>query len=126
MDKPWLQIKGDPSVRCFVFQQERCDSLFDTRCTDLMNIVEELVCLRGVFHIKIHFSSNQLTCWSYDDPFRYQVYVGQEVFDPSFVDCFRFAVSIERPIIPAEEIRDILSVVQRLRFQDKSLYLRNA
>lgn len=126
MDTSWLQVRGDPSIRCFVFQQERCDSLFDSRCDTLMPIVEELVCLRGVFHIKIHFSSNQLTCWPYDDPFRYQVYVGDEVFDPAFVTRFRFAASIERPVIPAVDVANILAVFKRLRFQDKSLYLRNA
>lgn len=126
MDKSWIQIKGDPSIRGFVFQQERCESLFDRHCDTLMRIVEELLCMRGVFHLKIHFSSNQLTCWRYEDPFRYEVHVGEEVFAPGFIASFHRVVSIERPLIPDGEVAHILAVFRRLRFQDKSLYLRNA
>jgi len=125
-NKSWLQVKGDPSVRSFVFQQSRAESLFDTRSDDVMRIVEELLCMRGIFHAKIHFSSNQLTCWPYNDPYRYRVFVGEEVFEDDFLDRFEKAVPIERPVIPSEEVAGILAVFKRLRFQDESVYLRSA
>jgi hypothetical protein len=124
--KSWLQIKGDPSIRGFLFQQERVESIFDRHIDWLIVFVNELLCYRGVFHAKIHFSSNQLTCWLYKDPYRYRVYVGEEVFDPLFLDQFERSVSIEKPLIGEDEVMPILKTFKRLRTQDKSIYLRNA
>lgn len=124
--KSWLQVKGDPSVRSFVFQQCRAESLFDTRIDEVLHIVEQLLCMRGIFHGKIHFSSNQLTCWPFNDPYRYRVFVGDEIFEPDFLGRFEKAVSIERPVIPSEDVAPILAVFRRLRFQDESVYLRSA
>jgi hypothetical protein len=122
----WLQIKGDPSVRGFVFQQQRVESIFDQHLDELLLIASELLRNRGVFHAKIHFSSNQLTCWLYEDPYRYQVYVGDEVFSPGFLEQFKKSVYIEKPVIKQTDIENILKVFRRLRLQDESLYLRNA
>ena len=122
----WLQIKGDPSVRGFVFQQQRAESIFDQHLDELLTIVSELLKNRGVFHAKIHFSSNQLTCWFYDDPYRYQVYVGDEVFEPGFLEQFKQCVYIEKPLIKQDDVDNILQVFRRLRLQDESIYLRNA
>lgn len=122
----WLQIRGDPSVRAFVFEQKRVESLFDARSDELMARVGELLVMRGIFHAKIHFSSNQLTCWPYNDPYRYRVYVGDEVFAPDFLARFEQAVPIERPLIPAQGIDDILNAFRVLRLKDESVYLRNA
>jgi len=46
------QIKGDPSVRAF---------LFDTSIDRLQRIVLALLTRKGVFHTNIHYSSSQLT-----------------------------------------------------------------
>lgn len=126
MTRQWLQIKGDPSVRNFLFQQSRMDSVFDQNADRLLAIVEELLTTRGVFHAKIHFSSNQLTCWLYSDPYRYRVFVGQEIFEPAFMDQFDRVVSIEKPLIAARDVKGILTEFGRLRFKDESVYLRNA
>lgn len=79
MLESWLQINGDPAVRELLFQQQRFDSLFDQHIDRVLGTVSELLTIRGVFHAKIHFSSNQLTCWLCHDPCRYRVYVGEEV-----------------------------------------------
>lgn len=126
MEKHWLQVKGDPWVRSFVFEQKRTDSLFDVSIDQLMETVEELLCMRGIFHAKLHFSSNQLTCWPYNDPYRYRVFVGEEVFAPEFVERFEQVVSIERPVIARRDVREVLAEFKRLRFQDESVYLRSA
>ena len=122
----WLQIRGDPSVRAFLFEQKRVESLFDAESDALMARVGELLVMRGVFHAKIHFSSNQLTCWLYNDPYRYRVYVGEEVFAPDFLDRFDRAVPIERPVIPASGVDAVLDTFKVLRLKDDSVYLRNA
>src|SRR5512139_2436193 len=87
-DLPWLQIKGDPSIREQVFEQTRKASEFDRQVERVLNIVERLFTERGVFHVIVHFSSNQLTCWFLNDPFRYKVFVGSTVLDDGFVDGF--------------------------------------
>lgn len=126
MKERWLQIKGDPSVRRFLFDQTRHTSLFDERIDALVDTVETLLDLRGVFHAKIHFSSNQLTCWLYNDPYRYRVFVGEEIFRPGFLDQFESAVAIERPLIAGDAVRAILLEFKRLRMKDNTVYLRNA
>ena len=125
MSKEWLQIRGDPAVRRFLFQQTRETSLFDQRIHRLMEVVEELLTMRGIFHAKIHFSSNQLTCWFYNDPYHYRVFVGDELFAPDFMDQFAMSIFAERPEIDCAKVRPILSEFKRLRLKDDSVYLRN-
>lgn len=122
----WLQIKGDPSIRNFVFQQSRTPSLFDLHIDQLMEVTRNLVLMHGVFHAKIHFSSNQLTCWFYNDPYRYRVFVGDEVFTPGFLDQFPLVVLAERPEIPESAVPRVLEHFKRLRLTDQTIYLRNA
>lgn len=125
MSNEWLQIKGDPAVRRFLFQQTREGSLFEQRIDELMATVEELLTMRGVFHAKIHFSSNQLTCWFYDDPYRYCVFIGEELFAQGFLEQFPLSVFAERPAIDSDAVRPILNEFKRLRLKDESVYLRN-
>ena len=122
----WLQIKGDPSIREFVFQQSRTPSLYDLNIDRLMAVAEALVLMHGVFHAKIHFASNQLTCWFYHDPYRYRVFVGEEIFKPDFLEQFPLVVLAERPEIPESAVPEILAHFKRLRLTDQTIYLRNA
>ncbi len=126
MNRHWLQVRGDPAVRSFVFQQQRVESLFDTHINELHAIVQQLLCMRGIYHAKIHYSSSQLTCWEYNDPCRYKVFVLDEVFHPNFLEQFGKVLSIERPIVPSPAIGKVLEVFKRLRYQDETIYLRNA
>lgn len=126
MSKRWLQIKGDPSVRRFLFEQTREMSVFDQRIDELMRVVEGLLTMHGVFHAKIHFSSTQLTCWFYHDPYRYRVFVGEEIFSPGFLEQFSPAVYAEKPLIEAAAVAHILEEFKRLRSTDETVYLRNA
>lgn len=126
MSKRWLQIKGDPSVRRFLFEQKREMSVFDQRLDDLMDVVESFLTEHGVFHAKIHFSSTQLTCWFYHDPYRYRVFVGEEIFQPGFLDQFAPALYVEKPLIADHEVRPLLEQFKRLRTTDDTVYLRNA
>ena len=57
----------------FPFTRGVQPSLFDLHIDQLMEVTGNLVLMHGVFHAKIHFSSNQLTCWFYNDPYRYRV-----------------------------------------------------
>lgn len=127
MPQRWLQVKGDPSVRAFLFQQSRVESLFDTELDRVHEIVRLLLTRKGAFHVKVHYSSSQLTCWFCDDAYRYRVYVREEVLAPGFIEQFR-DVSMDhlKPVIEGEDVDTILTEFKRLRTVDETIYLRNA
>ena len=126
MPDRWLQIKGDPSVRAFLFQQSRVDSLFDSEIDRIHEIVNELLMHKGAFHVKVHYSSSQLTCWFADDAYRYRVYVKEEVLAPGFLDQFRdCSIDHLQPVIDAKNTMAILKEFRRLRTTDQTIYLRN-
>lgn len=126
MPDRWLQIKGDPSVRNFLFQQSRIDSLFDAEIDRIHEIVNELLTRKGAFHVKVHYSSSQLTCWFADDAFRYRVFVLDEVLSPEFLDQFRdCTIDHLQPVIDTENIIAILKEFKRLRSTDQTIYMRN-
>jgi hypothetical protein len=126
MPQKWLQVKGDPSVREFLFQQSRVESLFDGDLQGIHAIVRTLLTQKGAFHVKIHYSSSQLTCWFSDDAYRYRVYVREEVLAPDFIDQFRdLSLKHLQPVIDGEDIQAILDEFCRLRTTDETIYLRN-
>lgn len=127
MPKRWLQIKGDPSVRAFLFEQKRVESLFDTSIDQLHEIVRILLERKGVFHTKIHYSSSQLTCWYARDPFCYEMFVREEILEDGFLDRFPDTDYAGRtPVIDARQLGRILIEFKRLRLTDETIYLRNA
>lgn len=126
MPDRWLQIKGDPSVRAFLFQQSRVDSLFDNDLNRIHKIVYALLTKKGAFHVKIHYSSSQLTCWFADDAYRYRVFVMEEVLKPDFLMQFRDCkIDHLQPVIDAEDTLEILKEFKRLRSTDQTIYMRN-
>lgn len=123
----WLQIKGDPSVRAFLFEQQRVPSVFDEHIEHLMGVTRELLAHKGAFHVKVHFSSSQLTCWFYDEPYSYKVYVREEAIADDFLSTLPdLSYEGRQPRIGRQQIRPILDEFQRLRLTDEQIYLRNA
>ena len=126
MPQKWLQIKGDPSVRAFLFEQSRIESLFDVHLDLVHEIVHQLLTQKGAFHVKVHYSSSQLTCWFADDAYRYRVYVWEEVLEPGFIDQFHdFSLTHLQPVIDLDNIHAVLSEFKRLRTTDETIYMRN-
>jgi hypothetical protein len=126
MPERWLQIKGDPAVRGFLFAQQRVESLFDASIDRLHEIVIALLTRKGVFHTKIHYSSSQLTCWFARDPFCYEKFVREEVLENGFIERFPDSDYAGRtPLLGPAEIRRMLGEFKRLRLTDQTLYLRN-
>lgn len=116
MPSRWLQVKGDPSAREFLFQQSRKTSLFDENINELHRIMYSLTVHTGVFHIKSHYSSSQLTCWFFDDPFHYRVYVKEEIFDDGFLDSFpTLSYEGRKPTMEPDRLDLVLSEFKRLR-----------
>jgi hypothetical protein len=126
MPDRWLQVKGDPSVRAFLFQQSRVESLFDTNLDRIHEIVHALLTVKGAFHVKVHYSSSQLTCWFADDAFRYRVFVMGEVLSPGFLQQFRNCkINHLQPVIDDESTVAVLKEFKRLRSTDQTIYMRN-
>lgn len=126
MPQRWLQIKGDPSVRRFLFEQSRTQSLFDENIDGVHAAVIVLLTRKGVFHTKIHYSSSQLTCWFARDPFCYEKFVREEVLAPGFLDRFADGDHGGRTsLIEAGDIARLLAEFKRLRLTDETVYLRN-
>jgi hypothetical protein len=127
MPQRWLQIKGDPSVRAFLFEQQRVASLFDGSLDQVHALVAALLTRKGVFHAKVHYSSSQLTCWFARDPFCYEKFLKEEVLEKGFLDRFPDSDHAGRvPVIDGAGIDRVLGEFRRLRLTDETIYLRNA
>ncbi len=127
MPERWLQIKGDASVRAQLFDQERTQSLFDEYIDQLHLLVRGLLTRKGVFHIKIHYSSSQLTCWFARDPFCYEKFVRETIFESGFLGRFADDDHAGRvSLLTPNDIRRVLNEFKRLRLTDQTIYLRNA
>ena len=126
MPDKWLQIKGDPSVRGFLFQQTRAESLFDPHIDLIHKIAHTLLIRKGVFHIKIHYSSSQLTCWFASDPYCYKKFLREEVLEEDFLERFPDTANADRCLkMESRDIDLMFTEFRRLRLTDQTIYLRN-
>lgn len=125
MPRQLLQLKGDPSIRRFVFSQTRAESLFDRRYSELMDRIEELFLFYGVFHVQIHMSTSQVTVWLLDDPFNYRVLPGDEIFDVGNLQRLPIMSYSDQAKISIKQIRPLLERFRELRFSDETVYLRS-
>jgi hypothetical protein len=102
----------------------RRESLYDRHIDELLARAEHLL-KHGAFHIKIHFSGNQLTCWWFNDPLRYQVYHGETAFADEVLekcsDTDILGLAISEP-----EVAAILKGFKPLRRAEDEVYLRSA
>ncbi len=121
----WRQIKGDPSIRQTVFMQQRAISELDQHIDDVIAIIDELMCERGIFHVQIHFSSSRATLWSMDDPFSYRVHVLEEIINPAVCLSFRKQAYPARATVKQEQVRLVLDKFRQLREADDVIYLRS-
>lgn len=99
---------------------------FDGQLEDLIRICEKLILSKGVFHLTIHFSSSQLVCWTFDNPYSYQIYHAEEVFSEHFMRLFAPLDSHLHTCIPRERVRPILRTLKAMREKQQGSELRNA
>lgn len=124
--KGWRQIKGDPSIRCTVFQQKRAESPLDRHIAQALSIIEDLITERGMFQVVIHFSSSRITGWFIDDPFRYHIIEHEALADPDV--CLLYPPRpwpADAPMARAQ-VKPILDAMRELRLADQNIYLRSA
>jgi len=125
MSRRWLQIRGDPSVREFVFEQCRVRGAFDEHLDEVLERTGRLLRDHGVFHAKVHFSTGQVTLWLLSDPLRYRVYVKEEFLNPAFCTTFPRMTYTPWAVVRRRNVARVLGEFKRLRTQDEQLYLRS-
>jgi hypothetical protein len=121
----WRQLKGDPAIRGALFQQHRVDSAVDQRLPDVLILMHELITERGVFHGKLHFSSNRATVWLTDDPFRYRLLSLEELINPDLCLAYSPRPYPDTALVPLQDVMPVLEQFQMLRFMDENIYLRS-
>jgi hypothetical protein len=125
MPSNWLQIRGDPSIREFLFLQERKLNEFDQHLDEVLDRVAELICNYGVFHAKVHFSSGQVTLWLIDDPLRYRVHVKEEFLGLVVPHVYPLKAYTRQAIVGKRRIYPVLDGFKQLRLKDPQIYLRS-
>lgn len=125
MSRRWLQIRGDPSVRENVFAQRRVRAVFDEHLDEVLDRTGRLLRDHGVFHVKVHFSTGQVTVWLLSDPLRYRVYVKDEFLDSAFCNLFPRMPYTSWATVRRRGVARVLAEFKRLRMQDDHLYLRS-
>lgn len=121
----WRQVKGDPAIRGGLFAQSRVQSLFDDHLDTVLPVMAELLTERGVFHGKLHFSSNRATIWLIDDPMSYRLLDSSDLLDPDTCLAYRPRPYLDGAVVPASEVSKVLDMFRRLRFADETIYLRS-
>ncbi|EGV32188.1 hypothetical protein ThidrDRAFT_1424 [Thiorhodococcus drewsii AZ1] len=121
----WVQLKGDPAIRGGLFQQERIESLMDSRIEEVLDLLIELIAAHGVFHGKLHFSSSRATLWMIDDPFRYRILDYEDLADPGTCLAYPRRDYPQDAAIPVERLAEVFRAFRDLRFMDETIYLRS-
>lgn len=124
-DEGTRQIKGDPSIRETVFNQQRTESEMDRSMPELIAIMDELLGERGVFHAKLHFSSSRATLWLTEDPYRYRLHVLKEIIDPSVCFAYPLRPYSDLAVVAREQIGSVFTRFALLRNLDEMFYLRS-
>ena len=125
MPNDWIQIRGDPSIREFLFLQERKLNEFDEHLDDVLARVADLICNYGVFHAKVHFSSGQVTLWLLDDPLRYRVHLKNEFLKLNAYYTYPLKDYTCDAVISPQSITQIFEGFKKLRLKDPQIYLRS-
>lgn len=123
--RAWRQIKGDPSIRGTVFHQTREDSEMDRHLDTVLSVVEELMLDHGVFHVMLHFSSSRAVIWLMDDPYRYRLLDIDALTYPDSCLAYPKRSYPVDALVPAQQVREVLEGLRKLRFMDEMFYLRS-
>lgn len=121
----WRQLRGDPAIRGGLFNQHRENSVVDQRIDNILIHMGELITERGVFHGKLHFSSNRATVWLTDEPFRYRLLGVEELSNPDLCLAYTPHAYPDLAEVPAAAVMQVFEHFRMLRFMDENIYLRS-
>ena len=118
-----LQLRGDPCVCQFAFDQARAADEFDAHLDEVLRRLEALIRGHGVFHAKVHFATGQVILWLLHDPLRYRVHAKEEFLDPELCRVYPRFPYMQEALVPSPEIPRVLTEFKRLRARDEQIYL---
>lgn len=118
----WRQSNHTALLSNLVFRQSRSESSLE----DILPVVESLLVERGVFQCQIHFASCQVTVWTLEDPYRYQVLDYAGLTDSNILQDFPRMPYPYNAKIPRHYIARILDVMKLSHVCDQAVYLRFA
>lgn len=121
----WRQLRGDPAIRSGLFRQQRIASIIDKHMSDVLILMHELMTEHGVFHGKLHFSSNRATIWLTEEPLKYRLLGIEELINPAICLAYPRRSYPEQALVPANDVMLVLDRLRELRFADENLYLRS-
>jgi hypothetical protein len=121
----WMQLRGDPAIRSGLFYQERVCSALDEQIDTVLPLLEELITVNGVFHLKLHFSRSRATLWTAADPFRFRIHGIDDLANPDLCLAYPHRPYPDNAAIPESDIRPLLQRFRELRQMDETIYLRS-
>lgn len=101
-------------------------SKMDENLDTVISVLEELILVRGIFHIKIHFTSSQTIIWSMAEPFRYRLLSINEITDPDICLAYPKHDYPADALVPHESVRTILQNFKTLRSVSGAFNLRSS
>jgi len=101
-------------------------SRMDEKIDTVISVLEEMILVRGVFHVKVHFTSSQTVIWSMDEPFRYRLLSIEEVTDPDTCLAYPKHEYPADAMVPRDAVRTILQNFRKLRSVSGAFNLRSA
>jgi hypothetical protein len=120
----WRQLKGDPSIRGGLFQQERTQSIMDENIDDVLRLIEVMMLEHGIFHAELHFSSSRANLWHIDAPYSYHILGVDELTDPDICLAYPQQAYDKRATLPEDSINKVFEKFRQLRYADETIYLR--
>lgn len=124
--KKWQQIKGDPSIRENLFNQNRHPSLIDRSIIGVHKTAIKLLKKHGVFHLQIHYASSRISVRTYNDPYYDNIHSIDEIENPELFLLYPKQQYPDDASVAPKQINQVFDQFEYLRFMDENLYLRTA
>jgi hypothetical protein len=84
-DRPFVSIKGDPTLRETVAVRPRQPSRLDSIAGQVLETCAELLLETGVYAIYVGFNSSEVRTESIFNPFAYEVHDAEDLVKPGYV-----------------------------------------
>lgn len=85
LDKPFVSIKGDPSLRETVDQRPRQLSRLDKITSQVLETCATLLRETGVYAIYVGFNSSEVRTESIFNPFAYEIHDAEDLIKPDYI-----------------------------------------
>lgn len=85
VDRPFVSIKGDPSLRETIEQRPRQPSRLDNIASQVLETCAALLRETGVYAIYVGFNSSEVRTESIFNPFAYEIHDAEDLLKPGYV-----------------------------------------